>query len=187
MLAYVFWHWRYPYIDKASYEERLINFHRALRAQNTPGFQFSLVFQIESAPWTGGDMEAYEDWYLMDNSAVLDLLNETAVSGPCKEPHRQIASYAVDGAGGLYRLHSGIPNLASARIAHWFSKPSGMSYETLYASLLPEIQQVGGSLWQRQMTLGPAPEFCKYGSEDSMLPEPFESLNIPVSLIWSGS
>jgi hypothetical protein len=28
MLAYVFWHWRYPEIDHATYKNRLLAFHR---------------------------------------------------------------------------------------------------------------------------------------------------------------
>lgn len=59
------------------------------------------------------------------------------------------------GAGGLYlRLSEGG---AQARQVSWFAKPAGMSYADLLARLPP------GEAWQRQMVLGPAPEFCLLG------------------------
>jgi len=122
----------------------------------------------------------------VDNSAALDILNEAAITGPCKEPHNRVASQAAGGAGGLYQLRAGEPGLATAHVALWFAKPSGVSYEDLYAALQPEIEQATGSLWQRQMVLGPAPEFRWHSPRDHTLPEIFNCLKIPLVQIWSG-
>jgi hypothetical protein len=68
MLAYIFWHWRSPHIDKTSYQRLTIDFHQALRTQTPRGFQYSIVFQIENTPWIGRNWEGYEEWYVVDNS-----------------------------------------------------------------------------------------------------------------------
>ncbi len=88
MLAYVFWHWRYPHIEKLSYQQLLIDFHTALRAQKPVGFDYSTVFQVEHVPWLSMAGEAYEEWYILENSAALDALNEAAITGLCREPHQ---------------------------------------------------------------------------------------------------
>jgi len=76
----------------------------------------------------------------------------------------------------------------TARMALWFAKPAGMSYEALYGMLQAEVERVGGSgsVWQRQMVLGPAPEFCWHSSQEHRLPEGFECLDIAVKQIWGG-
>jgi len=122
----------------------------------------------------------------VNNFAALEALNECAVSGSCKDPHGRVASYAAGGAGGVYRLRAGEPGLATARVALWFAKPSGMSYEDLYSALQPAIEQAAGSLWQRQMVLGPAPEFRWHGPRDHALPEIFNCMKIPLVPIWLG-
>jgi len=188
MLAYVFWHWPYPTVEETVYERRIAEFHEALRTQRPRGFQYSVVLKAGRVPWVGRDGEVYEEWYVVENSAALDALNEAAVSGACKEPHNQVAQGAADGAGGLFRLRAGEAGLATARVGLWFAKPAGMSYEMLYRMLQSEIEGAagGGSVWQRQMVLGPAPEFCWHSLQEHRLPEGFEYLDIPVKQIWVG-
>lgn len=185
MLAYVFWHWRSPDIEKSAYQQHLIHFHEVLQTHKPDGFQRSATFQIEGAPWTTGEREAYADWYLVDNSAALDVLNAAAVSGVRQAPHDQVAHRTAKGAGGLYSLHSGSADLTAMRFALWFAKPAGMSYDTFYA--LPEIQQAPGSLWRRHMVLGPTPEFCLRCATDYTLPEGFDCLKLPLTRIWPAS
>ena len=182
MLAYVFWHWRYPHIEKLSYQQLLIDFHTALRAQKPVGFDYSTVFQVEHVPWRRIAGEAYEEWYIVENSAALDSLNEAAITGRCREPHHQVARSAAGGTAGLYRLRAS--RITTAHIAYWFAKPSGMSYETVYQTLQPQINQSSGTLWERQMVLGPAPEFCLQTPADTTLPANFTSLKIPLTRIW---
>jgi hypothetical protein len=160
MLAYVFWHWPQPQIETGSYVDHLVEFHRTLAANKPDGFQRSVVFRIRNANWLNTDGEAYEEWYLLDDSAAMDRLNEAAVTGVCEEPHNRVAREAADGTGGLYRLRAGAEDLAQAKYAVWLSKPAGVSYKDFYASLEPLTSQPGVALWGRQMTLGPTTEFC---------------------------
>lgn len=160
MLAYVFWHWPQPQIETGSYVDHMVAFHQTLAANKPDGFRESVVFRISNASWLNTDGEAYEEWYLLDDSAAMDRLNEAAVSGVCEEPHNRVAREAADGTGGLYRLRAGAEDLAQARYAVWLSKPSGVSYKDFYASTEPLTSQPGVALWGRQMTLGPTTEFC---------------------------
>ena len=160
MLAYVFWHWPQPQIEHGSYVDHLAEFHRTLAANKPAGFQQSVVFRIRNANWLNTDGEAYEEWYLLDDSAAMDRINEAAVTGVCEEPHNRVAREAADGTGGLYRLRAGTEDLAQARYAVWLSKPGGVSYKDFYAGLESITSQPGVALWGRQMTLGPTTEFC---------------------------
>ena len=181
MLAYVFWHWPQPSIDRGTYLDHLADFHRTLAANKPRGFQQSVVFRIKGAGWLNTTGEAYEEWYLLDDSAAMDRLNEAAVSGACEEPHNRVAREAADGTGGLYRFRVGQEELAQSRFAVWLSKPNGVSYDDFYASLQPVTSQSGVGLWGRQMTLGPTTEFCIHS------PNPIQlaGQTIPLELIWS--
>ena len=90
MLAYVFWHRRSPGIDDSSYADLLRRFHRVLAAHPTPGFLGSYSYRLSAAPWLPGHETAYEDWYLLENSAAIDPLNDGAVSCPVR-PRRRLA------------------------------------------------------------------------------------------------
>jgi len=107
MLAYVFWHWPQSTINPAAYVNHLIDFHQTLAANKPTGFHHSVVFRIRGASWLNTNDEAYEEWYLLDDSAAMDPLNEAAVSGVCEAPHNRVAREAADGIGGLYRLRVG--------------------------------------------------------------------------------
>src|SRR5215212_10204087 len=134
MLAYVFWHWPQAGIDRGAYLDHLAEFHHTLAAHKPSGFQKSAVFRIRGASWLNAKDEAYEEWYLLDDSGAMDRLNDAAVSGACEEPHNRVAREAADGIGGLYRLRTGQENLAAARFAVWLSKPPGVSYKNFYAA-----------------------------------------------------
>jgi hypothetical protein len=153
MLAYVFWHWPREGTDPRSYCDRLERFHRALAASGPPGFRGSRSFLVEGVPGVAHEGALFEDWYFVDDFAALGVLNDAAVAAPSRPTHDDTAREAAGGAGGLYRLHSA--RVASAAAAAWFGKPEGTSYAAFFASMPPEIE-----LWQRQMVLGPAPEFC---------------------------
>lgn len=185
MLAYVFWHWPQPHITRDSYLDHLAGFHRTLAANRPSGFQRSVVFGIRGANWLNITGEAFEEWYLLDDSAAMDRLNEAAVSGVREEPHNRVAREAADGAGGLYRLRTGQEGLAQSRFAVWLSKPNGVSYPDFYVALEPITSQQGVGLWGRQMTLGPTTEFCIHSSAPIQLPENYTGQTIPLELIWS--
>lgn len=176
MLAYVFWHWPQPEADRNTYEKYLREFHHALVAGKPQGFLRSAVFRLRGAPWLPA-VDAYEDWYLLEGSAALDVINEAAVTAARKEPHDRAARHAAGGAAGLYRLRAGSDNMEAARLAYWLAKPAGVPYDEFYAQLRPLTDQPGVGLWGRQMVLGPTPEFCLRS------PKPIE---LPANLVAHG-
>jgi hypothetical protein len=184
MLAYVFWHWPQPVIARGAYEDHLREFQQTLAANKSRGFQQSVVFRIRGATWLNTSDEAYEEWYLLDDSAAMDPLNDAAVSGACEEPHNRVAREAADGTGGLYRLRNGAEDLAHAKFAIWLSKPAGVSYKTFYADLQSLTVQPGVALWGRQMTLGPATEFCIHSQSPIKLPPGYSGHSISLERVY---
>ncbi|HEU4931540.1 MAG TPA: hypothetical protein VFT48_05640 [Pyrinomonadaceae bacterium] len=184
MLAYVFWHWPQPDVDRGAYEDHLCAFQQTLAANKSSGFQQSVVFRIRGASWLNTSDEAYEEWYLLDDSAAMDSLNEAAVSGACEEPHNRVAREAADGTGGLYRLREGVETLDQAKFAIWLSKPAGVSYKTFYADLQSLTSQPGVALWGRQMTLGPTTEFCIHSQTSIELPPGYSGHSLNLHLIY---
>ena len=170
MLAYLFWHWPAPGQDANHYVDRLLAFHRALRASPPAGFRGSRVLEIEGAPWVPAG-PAFEDWYLVDDFAALGALNEAAVTAARQVPHDAVAKLASGGAGGVYRRLATAP-ARSDRVA-WFGKPAGEPY----AAFLPRLP--AAEAWQRQMVLGPAPEFCVFGPP----PEGVEAVTVRTRVV----
>jgi hypothetical protein len=187
MLAYVFWHWPQSNVDPDTYVNHLIDFHNTLAANKPPGFHESVVFRVRGASWLNTTGEAYEEWYLLDDSAAMDPLNDAAVSGVCEEPHNRVAREAADGTGGLYRLRAGEGQLSKSRHALWFSKPAGVSYKDFYSTLQQLIAQPGVALWGRQMTLGPTTEFCIHSSNPIELPPGYSGLQPQITRIYSSA
>ena len=185
MLAYVFWHWPQSTIDRASYLDHLADFHRTLAVNKPRGFRRSVVFSIRGANWLNTTGEVFEEWYLLENSAAMDPLNEAAVTGACEVPHNRVAREAADGTGGLYRFREGQEELAQSRFAVWLSKPSGVTYPDFYAALQPLTSRPGIGLWGRQMTLGPTTEFCIHSPTEFQLSENYNGHHISLEVVWS--
>jgi hypothetical protein len=59
-----------------------------------------------------------------------------------------------------------------------------MPYRELFDQLAPVVDRVHGALWMRQMTLGPAREFCLHTAEPVSLVAGLEALVIPLRQIW---
>ena len=183
MLAYVFWHWPQANIHRDAYVDHLVGFQRTLAANKPDGFCESVVFRIRGANWLNTNEEAYEEWYLLDDSAAMDKLNDAAVSGACEEPHNRVAREAADGIGGLYRFRAGQEELAQSRFATWLSKPSGVSYKNFYAALDLITGHPGVGLWGRQMTLGPTTEFCIHSRNVIELPQGYSGHSVALELV----
>jgi hypothetical protein len=176
MLAYVFWHWPLPTIAVHDYTDRLSTFHQSLHNNAFPAFHSAHVFQIENAPWGPPAQTLYEDWYLVETFAALGVLNEIAVGAANKAPHDQAAHYAADGKAGVYQLCAGDMKPDHAHVACWFGKPAGMTYQTFFSVIRPLVEEHRGTLWQRQMTLGPTPEFCWHARSAPPLPDTFTGI-----------
>jgi hypothetical protein len=163
VLAYVFSHRPAGDVEVAVYEDAMRRFHTALASAPPSGFIRSSTFKV-------GDR--YSDWYLVENSAALDVLNAAAVSGARTPAHDTAARMAVDGVGKLYSLVSGEPPAGSG-FEIQFSKPAGMAYPDHYERLRPYAARPGVSLWRRMMVLGPPPEFCLIAPSEIELPPEF--------------
>jgi hypothetical protein len=170
LLAYVFFHRAAPGVEAPAYETALRRFHSSLAAAPPPGFIGSSTYRV------GG---GYADWYLVDGSAVLDVLNEAAVNVARSASHDVVAHLSSDGAGKLLtrvgRARAGRTSTSGAarpRAGYEirFSKPAGMGYPELYERLKPWTDQAELTLWRRMMVLGPPPEFCLLAPSEVELP-----------------
>ncbi|GAC1359717.1 MAG: hypothetical protein NVSMB31_20040 [Vulcanimicrobiaceae bacterium] len=134
----------------------MLRFHAALAAHPPAGFIRSFSSRTSRLPWLDADV-GYEDWYLVADSAALDPLDAAAVDAHRRGVHNDAAGASRAGAGGLYRLKSGepIPPLET----RWFGKPEGSKYVD-FAVVLDDLVRGDVTLWQRQMVLGPAPEYA---------------------------
>lgn len=143
LLAYVFWHTPAENVGRDDYEESLRRFHATLDVR-------SWSFRIPVFPFPGGG--GYEDWYLVHGWHEIGVLNAAAVDVSRAETHDAIAARSAHGWGGIYRLFGGTPEPPAA--ARWLSKPDREDSSSFVARL------EAASVWQRQLTLGPAPEYC---------------------------
>jgi hypothetical protein len=161
VLAYVFFHRAAPGVETVAYDTALRRFHASLAGEPPLGFIGSSTYRV------GG---GYADWYLVADSAALDVLNEAAVNRARSPGHDAVAHMSTDGAGKLLMLVSGTtPAGAGCEIR--FSKPAGMRYPELYERLRPWTENGEVTLWRRMMVLGPPPEFCLVAPLEIQLPE----------------
>jgi hypothetical protein len=182
MLAYLFHHWRRRDVAATDYDARLRRFHEALAAAPPRGYAGSHCLAHPGTPWANAGGEAYEDWYLIDDFADLAALNEAAVTASRQAPHDQAAAAAGGGTAGIYRSRLGTPRRPPT-MGYWFAKPPAMSYTELDTLLRP-FTEAGDVLWMRQMTLGPAREFCLHAGESQALPSSIDALPLVFRPIW---
>ena len=169
VIAYVFWHQKQPAIRRSDYEHALAAFYEALAESRPEGLRRIAVFRTSRVPWLPAEDHAFEEWYVLDDSAALDALNDSAVSGACLQPHNRVAAMSAAGVAGVYSFRLGDESSPLPLRAHWFSKPDGMPYRTFFDSLSPLVKP-GVALWGRRMVLGPTPEFCLHSPGPVELP-----------------
>ena len=139
MLAYVFWHRPRPDVDRERYEDAMRAFHASL---DNP----SATFRLDALPF-GDGRDGYEDWYLVADWAALGALNAAAVDGRHRPHHDAAAGLARSGWGGVYALVRGVAAEPPAGARWQHDRPNDPH----------------ATAWQRQMVLGPAPEYCVVG------------------------
>ncbi len=164
MLAYVFWHRPAPGVAPEGYAAAIRRFHRSIAARPPGGFVRSLSFHAPAPNWLG-DTAAFEDWYVVEDFAALGVLNEAAVGRGHLSAHDAAARQAGPGSGSVYRLLEGTATLEQARVAVWIEKPRGVESPLLAALLGDGMDGEHAGLWQRQLALGPAPEYCVLAGE----------------------
>ncbi len=187
MLAYVFRHWPRLIVHPQQYEEALCAFQRAMVERRIDGLLRSATFRLHRAPWLPAGRTGYEDWYLLQDSSRIDLLNEVAVTAACQQPHALVAAMAQSGIGSLYRLASGNfdpDSLPDIRQGVWFSKPRGEAYDAFYRRVASWGQPSGAGLFRRQMVLGPPPEFGLLGAELAPVPAAAGPVAVTLERVW---
>jgi hypothetical protein len=55
----------------------------------------------------------------------------------------------------------------------------------MFTALEPLVRAEGAALWGRQMTLGPALEFCLHASRPLTLPPPLVPVGFPCRTVWA--
>jgi hypothetical protein len=188
VLAYLFWHRPRDPAEAADYESALVAFHRSLARSRPAGVLASACYRIVEVPWLGPG-PAYEDWYVLEDYAALGVLNAAAVGRGHRSSHDAAARRSDTGAGALYALlegEAGAEALAQATLAVWVERPQEVHREALHAELATMLgdgmERWRGSLWRRQLVLGPAPEYCLVGQE---APSGTRSSRLPAG--WSAS
>lgn len=166
MLAYVFWHWPPAGVDLDRRTRLLEAFHRSLEG-DVPGLVRGGSYLGGGLPWTGTP-EPIEDWWLVDDWTALGRLTEEAVRGRRTATHAEVAGTAALATAGLYRVVAGEPEALDAPHAQWFAKPAGTDYDEFLAALDGSLD--GSLLVQRQLNLGPTPEFCLLSRRPAALP-----------------
>jgi hypothetical protein len=165
VLAYVFWHRAGEGVAAEDYEAASLRFQRSLASQPPGGFVGSACLRADQLPWLGGGGAGYEDWYVVEDFAALGVINEAALGRGHRTSHDGAARLSGEGAGGVYRLIDGSPDLDGIALATWISPPRG-HHQPLLDDFLADGGEPGhASLWRRQMVLGPAPELCLLSRE----------------------
>jgi hypothetical protein len=164
MLAYVFWHRPAPGVAPEAYVALLDRFQRSLAARPPAGFVHSACFAAPAPNWLGEE-PAFEDWYVIEDFAALGVLNEAAVGRGHLSAHDAAARAAGEGTGAIYRLIEGSPALEHVSVATWIDKPRGVPSPLLAALLGDGMDGERAGLWQRQLAIGPAPEYCVLAAE----------------------
>jgi hypothetical protein len=163
VLAYVFWHQPREDIDSEAYERAAERFHRSLAHTPPAGLRGSALYRAAGLPWLSGEA-GYEDWYLLEDFCALGVLNEAAVAHGHRSAHEEIARRFGGGAGGVYGLLEGHPDLHGTQVV-WVSRPPGSERGALGELLGDGMDPAHASLWRRQLVLGPAPEYCLLAHE----------------------
>jgi hypothetical protein len=164
MLAYLFWHRPRSGAGLGEYEQALLGFHRSLARTPPAGSLGSASFRLGQAPWPAEDGPLYEDWYLVEDFAALGVLNRAAVGRGHRTAHDDAARRSGFGAGGVYELLEGEGGL-EAELAVWVARAQDTRPLEMAELLADGMDPSRASLWQRQLVLGPAPEFCLLARE----------------------
>ena len=176
MLAYVFWHRAALAVTGEEYEDACRRFHRGLAIHLPGGLTETACLRAANLPWLGDGGAGLEDWYVVEDYAALGVLNDAAVGRGHVSAHDRAARLMGEGTGSIYRLLDGVPELSQVRVAAWISPARGHDLSRLDDFLADGIERSGGSLWRRQLALGPAPELCLLAAE---APDGLRSTRLP--------
>lgn len=93
------------------------------------------------------------------------MLREAALSVGHRGAHDRAALGSGPGAGGIYRLLEGSARPAEAPLAVWVTAARGYVHSDVVSLLLGDgLDRQHTGVWQRELVLGPAPEYCLLGA-----------------------
>jgi hypothetical protein len=140
----------------------------------------------------GRPRPGYEDWYLVEDWTALGILRQTAVSAGHRTVHDDAARRAGPNAGAVYLLDEGKPILAGVVLAVWVTPSRHRPQTEPVALLLADgLRPEQGGLWRRELSLGPAPEYCLLAGESppglnaGRLPEGWSAQASPREPVWA--
>lgn len=193
MLAYLLWHRPAEGVEREAYERAAEHFHRSLAHSPPAGFRGSAVYRMQAPPWLAGEAAVYEDSYLVEDFTALGVLNEAAVAHGHRGAHDEVAHRFGSGAGGLYAMLEGRPQLdGEPQLAIWITRPIGTPRGALAELLGDGMAPARSSLWRRALVLGPAPEYLLLAPEPppgvaaTRLPAGWKATVCEREAIWDG-
>src|SRR2546430_9154097 len=80
MLAWIFWHTRFPEVTEDEYVDALRAFHIRIADAEPDGFLGVRTLRYDSLPWLSSPTEVHEDWYFVSDCAALDVLDEAVLA-----------------------------------------------------------------------------------------------------------
>jgi len=188
VLAYLFWHRPEPGADREEYERAQERFHRSLAQRPPDGFRASLALHVSELSWLSGEGPGYEDWYVVEDWTALGVLRQAAVGQAHSRAHERAATHSRQGAGAVYRLLDGQLRTLAPSTAVWVQPDRGQDTDDMAAMLLDGAS--AGTLWQRELVLGPAPEYCLLaeappaGVAGGRLPSHWRSHTVAREALW---
>lgn len=184
MLAYTVWHHASDESKLEHYQNSLIQFHQTMAEEKPQGYISSKLFTMPSVPWMGETQTIFMDWYLIEDSASLDPLNDSVLAGTRKTSHDAVADNTSGGVTALYQPKLGNDQISNVNFITWVSKPKGMKYPNFFQELNFILHDKDASCWMRYMALGPGPEFCVVANHEMEWDEKFQPLVRKVDKIW---
>jgi len=187
MLVYLFWHRPSGDADGAigpaggQYQRAVAAFHASLADDPPAGFHRSWCVALSGPPWWGSGLPCYLDAYVVADWSALGVLNSAAVGGRRGPSHDAAAALAADGTGGLLAVRRDGRHVTPSVVA-FATRPAGRSYGDYGADLLAAAP-AGTAVWQRQLTLGPGPEFV-LASGAPLARLPGEAMRLAAVPVW---
>lgn len=188
MRAFIMWHRPRTDVDADGYRQGLFRFFAALGAARPSGL-ISICSHWVEAPAPAPDQgAAFEDWYLLEDSAALDTINDAAIDRGCESSHDAAAAASRDEYTGLLRLRSGELRIEDAGAMYWLDKPADQAHLDFLAALEKSLAAHDYAIWTRQMGLSPTAEFCVLTADGEFmtLPGDLKARNQPRRL-WNAA
>lgn len=178
MIALIIWSRAAAALPPGHFDSHLSGFHQKLASSRSQGFRTSACFRTEPPPWAPWNPPVFEDWYVVSNFAAIDHMIEAvkaADAADASSSHTHLIQHTEKGAGAIFGLRLGRPQLAKTPHAWWFDALPAVDVEAHVRTLDLPGRGVEFSLWGRSLGLGPM-KFCLQASAPLGDWAPFETI-----------